>query len=416
MIDGRYTVNKLPHTKNTALTVLLVFLAASVVFVVTAIILISFQSGDRFADNSSGVQNISSNSYYYNFLPESEQYLYDEILSSALEYREKTEVIPHKYTVEEYDRVVLALEADHPELFFLDYGQMALENSFSKSRVTLGYIDTPEKMDAMRAELAAAIDAAVSSVRSAPEADELGEDDSLLVIGEFELEVLLHDYLCSVSTYYDSDETDDTEKRYLASTAYGALVSGEAFSDGYSLAMKLLANKTGLACIIVRGTADGKPHVWNVMYIDGKFYHVDVAYNDADIEFAPELKFHGYFNLTSDEIKKDHTIDSEENLPAAQTDYNYYRAKNLHAENLMDLDRIAYREILNAVYSGKNYIELYTTFSREGDSFKDDLLNVISRVNKLQDDKELKVVFRVYNASATNNALTIQLYYEGEEK
>ncbi len=406
-------MKRLIRSKNAALTVLLVFLAASVVFVVTAIVMISFQSGDKFADDG-GVQNISQNSYYYNFLPESEQYLYDGILSAALEYREKTDVIAHKYTAEEYDRVVLALEADHPELFFLDFGQMSLETTFSKSRVMLGYVASPEKIDSMRAELDAAIDTAIAAVRTAPEADELGEDDSLLALGEFDLEVLLHDYLCSLSTYYDSSEADGAENRYLASTAYGALVSGEAFSDGYSLAMKLLSNKAGLACIIVRGTADGKPHVWNVMYIDGKFYHLDVAYNDADIEFAPELKFHGYFNLTADEIKKDHTIDSEEKLPAAQTDYNYYRAKNLHAENLMDLDRIAYREILNAVYSGKNYIELYTTFSREGDSFKEDLLSVISRVNKLQDDKELKVVFRVYNASATNNALTIQLYYEDE--
>ena len=407
-------MKKFIRTKNAALAVILVFLAASVVFVVTAIVLISRQSGDKFADTDNGVQNISNNSYYYNFLPESEQYLYDNILSAALEYREKTDVIPHKYTADEYDRVILALESDHPELFFLDYGQMTLENSFSKSRVLLGYVDTFEKIDTMRAELDAAIEEAVSAVRSAPEADGIGEEDSLLSIGEFELEVLLHDYLCSVSTYYDSDNEGTYNERYLASTAYGALVSGKAFSVGYSLAMKLLSNKTGLACIIARGTADGKPHVWNVMYVDGKFYHVDVAYNDADIDFAPELKFHGYFNLTADEIKKDHTIDSEENLPAAQTDYNYYRAKNLHAENLMDLDRIAYREILNAVYSGKNYIELYTTFSREGESFKEDLLSVISRVNNIQDDRELKVVFRVYNASATNNALTIQLYYEEE--
>ena len=113
-------MKKLIRSKNAALTVLLVFLAASVVFVVTAIVLISFQSGDKFADDG-GVQNISQNSYYYNFLPESEQYLYDEMLSAALEYREKTEVIAHKYSPEEYDRVVLALEADHPELFFIDF-------------------------------------------------------------------------------------------------------------------------------------------------------------------------------------------------------------------------------------------------------------------------------------------------------
>ena len=392
---------------------MLIFLTAIVVFVVTAIVLISFQSGDKFA-NDGGVQNISHNSYYYNFLPESEQYLYDEIISAALEYREKTDIIPHKYTAEEYDRVVIALKSDHPELFFIDYGQIKLETSFSKSRVTLGYVDTSENMDTMCAELEAAVDTAIAALRAAPEADELSEEDSLLLIGEFDLEVLLHDYVCAVSTYYNADESDDVRERYLASTAYGALVSGKAFSDGYSLAMKLLSNEAGLACIIVHGTADGKPHAWNIMYIDGKFYHIDVAYNDADIEFAPELKFHGYFNLTADERKKDHTIDSEENLPAAQSDYNYYRAKNLHAENLMDLDRIAYREILNAVYSGRNYIELYTTFSREGDSFKEDLLSVITRVNKLQDDKDLKVVFRVYNASATNNALTIQLYYENE--
>ncbi|MBR5452785.1 MAG: hypothetical protein IKV54_01775 [Clostridia bacterium] len=409
-----------------------------VALTVASIVYIAIICGDDSFEESAGDQLPADsllNCYYYNVLPAAEQELYLTVLPAVESYAPVTEAVEREYTPEEYESVMLALTADHPELFYLDTDGSALETARGKSRVVLSYLGSAEEIAAMREELSQAVGDIIERVKAAVSEDPDSEAE-LTSIGEFELELLLHDLFCDSVTYFERpaiDYGDDTVipeetapleapaeneytdiERRLASTAYGALVRGRAFSGGYAMGMKYLLNSAGLVCDVVRGTADGSPHMWNIVYVDGKFYHLDSAYNDGDIEFAPELKFHGYFNLSAESVKMDHTIDKEELLPVAQQEQDYYRVKGLRAENLMELDRIAYREVLNAVYSGRNYIELYPTFAREGDSFKADLLNVISRVNKNQDERELKVVFRVYNASATNNALTVQLFYEAE--
>lgn len=414
-----------------------------VALTIASIIYISVVCGtDSFAgsedDNLPGSSLL--NCYYYNILPAAEQKLYLSVLLAAEKCASMTEPIDREYTPDEYKNVMLALTADHPRLFYIDIDNTLLQTAKGKSRIILSYYASVEEISNMQEKLSLAVtsilDKAEQSANDDPE-----KEIKLTDLGEFERELLLHDFFCDAVSYYekrdigygdDMLETGNPETesenlpaddgqiptdidRLLADTAYGALVGGKAFSGGYAMGIKYLLNSAGIMCDVVRGTADGSPHMWNIVYIDGKFYHLDSTYNDGDIEFAPELRFHGYFNLSSESIKMDHTIDREEILPVAQQEYDYYHAKGLIAENLMELDRIAYREVLNAVYSGKNYIELYPTFSREGDSFKADLLNVISRVNKNQDKSELKVVFRVYNASATNNALTIQLFYVTHE-
>ena len=63
----------------------------------------------------------------------------------------------------------------------------------------------------------------------------------------------------------------------LGSTAYGALISGSADSRGLALAFAALCAKGSLECRVVTGTLDGAPHTWNIVLIDGAYYHVDVS-------------------------------------------------------------------------------------------------------------------------------------------
>lgn len=65
----------------------------------------------------------------------------------------------------------------------------------------------------------------------------------------------------------------------LGSTAYGALISGSADSRGLALAFAALCAKKNLECRIVTGTLDGAPHTWNIVLINGAYYHVDVSEN-----------------------------------------------------------------------------------------------------------------------------------------
>jgi transglutaminase-like putative cysteine protease len=89
----------------------------------------------------------------------------------------------------------------------------------------------------------------------------------------------INGYLCD-NVYYP-------EKPYISHdfTPYGALLSGRAVCEGYSRAAKILCELAGLECYYVVGTCDSSAvnegHAWNLVNIDGEWYHLDVTWNDG---------------------------------------------------------------------------------------------------------------------------------------
>ena len=65
-----------------------------------------------------------------------------------------------------------------------------------------------------------------------------------------------------------------------ADTVSGALLEGRASSMGAALAYKALCDGLGIECIVVRGrlgTLGTQDHYWNIIGIDGDYYHVDIS-------------------------------------------------------------------------------------------------------------------------------------------
>lgn len=85
----------------------------------------------------------------------------------------------------------------------------------------------------------------------------------------------------------------DYSTQNFITTAYGALINGTAIGEGYAMAYKALCDCLGIECYVVHGSLDGVPHVWNIVLLEGDFYHVDVAMSDVH---GPEEHF-----LMSDE-------------------------------------------------------------------------------------------------------------------
>lgn len=66
----------------------------------------------------------------------------------------------------------------------------------------------------------------------------------------------------------------------LASTAYGALVLSEANDKGAALAYEALCTALGIPCQVVSGQRNGaemETHYWNMVCLEGHWYHVDVS-------------------------------------------------------------------------------------------------------------------------------------------
>ncbi|SMC72067.1 transglutaminase domain-containing protein [Papillibacter cinnamivorans] len=93
----------------------------------------------------------------------------------------------------------------------------------------------------------------------------------------------LYDILIAATEYDTGTEKASAQPGFVknnAYNAYGALVEGKALSEGYALAFRLLCSAAGIDCQVVQGTVKGAEHFWNIVELDGRYYHVDTAMGD----------------------------------------------------------------------------------------------------------------------------------------
>ncbi|MCL2698618.1 MAG: hypothetical protein FWE74_11140 [Oscillospiraceae bacterium] len=116
---------------------------------------------------------------------------------------------------------------------------------------------------------------------------------------DFEKALFLHDYLV-LNTVYDIENLRHIERIGFVGTplnphshdAYGALVLGKAVCEGYAYAYVHLLRQVGVESRIITGYMGGVPHAWNIVKINGSWYHVDVTANDPVV--GGEHDMHGF--------------------------------------------------------------------------------------------------------------------------
>ncbi len=181
-----------------------------------------------------------------------------------------------------WDEVTTALKRFYlePELFY--FRNFTIWSSNLTGRVTkveLNYHEgfTRKDVDALNA----AVDQVLTAVPS--DADDL---QKLLV---------LHDYLV-LHTEYDAENYLAGTIPKASYTAYGALVLGKAVCEGYTMAYRLLLQICGIASESV--TSAEMNHTWCLVQYQGKWYHVDVTWDDPMPDRIGQV-MHNYF-LQSD--------------------------------------------------------------------------------------------------------------------
>lgn len=93
----------------------------------------------------------------------------------------------------------------------------------------------------------------------------------------------VHDYITTHVAY------DESVKK---NTGYDALVHGTAACYGYAQLFMDVMKRVGIPCKIAVcwDTGDGDGHAWNVVQLDGSWYHVDATWDDP----VPDI--YGYSN------------------------------------------------------------------------------------------------------------------------
>lgn len=95
-------------------------------------------------------------------------------------------------------------------------------------------------------------------------------------ISDLKKALILHDRLALCCEYDESvNEGNESYKTY---TAYGAVVEGIAVCQGYAEAYDYLLEKVGIYSVLC--ASEALYHVWNIIEINGKLYHVDTTWDD----------------------------------------------------------------------------------------------------------------------------------------
>jgi transglutaminase/protease-like cytokinesis protein 3 len=193
-------------------------------------------------------------------------------------------------------------------------------------------------------------------------------------LSELDRELYLFDYITKTNTY-DNAAVSDTS-RWKSFNAYGALIEGNVVCEGYSRAMQLLSSYSNLQCLLVTGQGSSVNHMWNIIRIDGNWYHLDITWSDNS------SVLYNYFNVTDAVITQNHTVSplssslseaeidgntsgtpTQFNLflpPCTATDANYFKAKGIRVTDLNGTDDSAVvAAVTSAVKQKKTSVSFY---------------------------------------------------------
>ncbi len=117
---------------------------------------------------------------------------------------------------------------------------------------------------------------------------------------------IIHDYIIN-NTKYDSLKNDTGESEYKSNTAYGALIEHYAVCGGYSDAMEIFLNKFNIKNFKIAS----QTHVWNAVYLNNKWLHLDLTWDDPVASDGNDYLLHSFFLIDTTNLKKQDTTNHE---------------------------------------------------------------------------------------------------------
>lgn len=279
------------------------------------------------ADGTVVISDFDADQYpYFAVLNSKEQDIYSLLYEELSKGNQKFDCKKAKANEEQFTKAIDAVLNDHPELFWIDnqYEFIYDTDDGTIEEVSFDFFDfasTPDKLN------------------DAKDAFEKAAEDILAGVGSqqgmVERERAIHDYICKNTTYDESAPYNQS--------AYSVIVLHRSVCAGYSKAFQYLMNRVGLTCYYIPGTTtdsniggeDGA-HAWNIVYLDGEYYNVDVLWDDSASETYGE-DVYPFFNLTDSAFLYHARDELAQSLPKCTgTKYKYSNCfgKTVEVEDL----------------------------------------------------------------------------------
>lgn len=240
--------------------------------------------------------------YGYCSLSEKDKKLYDQLAEKSYIVADKADendryylskiVTDNTVTDVKFLQVLTAYLMDNPQQFWVNDYSTYMNVGDKRVFQCYSYVSASDVIDMQKAFLSKVTDI----VNLLPEN----------VKSEYERELYCHDYIVDNCIY--QDDGDD----WIKYSTYGAIINGYSVCTGYSQGMQLLLSCLGVDSALVTGEGQGEGHQWNIVNIEDNWYHVDPTWDDTDVNGLSDqnqyFAKYDYFNLTTQQISRDHTI------------------------------------------------------------------------------------------------------------
>lgn len=118
----------------------------------------------------------------------------------------------------------------------------------------------------------------------------------------------MHDYLIN-TTKYDVTRNENGDSTYLSYLAYGPLFEGFATCNGYTDAMAIFLARLQLPNYKIATTPEdlqeqNEGHVWNAVYLDKEWLHLDLTWDDPVSKDGKDYLQHKYFLVNNEELEE----------------------------------------------------------------------------------------------------------------
>lgn len=136
----------------------------------------------------------------------------------------------------------------------------------------------------------------------------------------------IHDYIVNNTKYLQEDDRNEYGELLFpkdSNTAYGTLINHAGNCTGYTDTMAIFLYKLGIPNYkisnIVGPIEEGRVyHIWNLLYIDGEWKHIDLTWDDPVTNSGKDVLSHDYFLLDSTTLKNLNVKDHNYNVSVYQ--------------------------------------------------------------------------------------------------
>ena len=255
--------------------------------------------------------------FYGDRLPRQARRFYD-VLDSRLAGGDYRAEVP--LTLEERDRAdrdafaaCKALRHDRPEYFFLGRKMTFVYCGGREGRLRMQILYTPVEIETLK-----------TTFRRKMLPLMAGTADKSLV----QREELIYSRLARQLRYQN---TRSEQEHNLV----GPMLASRGVCEGQNALLLYCLRRAGVTCVQVLGKGRTENHCWAMVWLNGEPVHCDVTWEKP----GKGVMLYRYFNLTDEQIARDHSGFAGQNLPACCTEtYSYYR---LHGHSVCSLAELA---------------------------------------------------------------------------